>query len=638
MTSPTPRPVPLPAGAPGHTGAGAAPVGALGHAVTGAAPVGVLGCTGAVGRALVRRLREDGIGPLRLGGRDLTRVRAVASSPPATPPGPTGVLGVAATGGDSGSGNEAVTSGDGTQIAEAVRVEEARVEEARAETVRAEAVRAEASGVEAMRVDVEDAGALAAFCAGCRIVVNCAGPSSRILDTVARAALAAGAAYVDVAGDHIDRTLLQTIATRPRPPATPTPDTAPTTTAPTTPSGDNTPITPSGVTAPHFEAAPPGGAVQPGEAALYGETGPSGVTAPHFEAALYGEAASPHGVASPGETVSSCEAGLTGSSHRVASPGGASPGLTGPARESAPWGRGGVGGDAAVVLGAGMMPGLSALLPRYLAAGFRRVERLVAYVGGLDPFTPAAARDYVASLAGGYGTALAAWRGHRPVRGALRPVRGVRLPGWSGRVSAYPYLAAETGRLARALRIAEVEWWTVFDGERTLDALARAGDAEPERAAEALVRASRLEAFGREPYFQMVFEMTGDGGGRTLVVRTGQSHELSAAVAAAATVAVLRGQVPGGVHEAADVLSPEDVFRRLSADPSLTRLTIDLAEDDRVQSHLAEGDRAQSGRDRAETDPVGTGPGATGSGQARTAAAVSGGSAGVGAGVEEGVL
>ncbi|MDF2708687.1 MAG: hypothetical protein K0R62_4339 [Nonomuraea muscovyensis] len=607
MTSPTPRPTPrpapLPAGAPGHTGAGAAPVGALGHAVTGAAPVGVLGCTGAVGRALVRRLREDGIGPVRLGGRDLTRVRAVASSPPATPPGSTGVLGVAATGGDSGSGNGAVTSGDGTQIAEAVRVEEARAETVGAETVGVETVgvetvRGEASGVEAVRVDVEDAGALAAFCAGCRIVVNCAGPSSRILDTVARAALAAGAAYVDVAGDHIDRTLLQTIATRPRPPATPTPDTAP-----TTPSGDNTPIT------------------------------PSGETAPHFEAALYGEAASPHGVASPGETVSSCEAGLTGSSHQVASPA-----LTGPACESAPWGRGGVGGDAAVVLGAGMMPGLSALLPRYLAAGFRRVERLVAYVGGLDPFTPAAARDYVASLAGGYGTALAAWRGHRPVRGALRPVRGVRLPGWSGRVSAYPYLAAETGRLARALRIAEVEWWTVFDGERTLDALARAGDAEPERAAEALVRASRLEAFGREPYFQMVFEMTGDGGGRTLVVRTGQSHELSAAVAAAATVAVLRGQVPGGVHEAADVLSPEDVFRRLSADPSLTRLTIDLAEDDRVQSHLAEGDRAQSGGDHAETDPVGTGPGATGSGQARPAAAVGGGSAGVGAGVEEGVL
>ncbi|MFG3438524.1 saccharopine dehydrogenase NADP-binding domain-containing protein [Nonomuraea sp. NPDC047897] len=379
------------AGPPRHPAAASA--GPPGRPGTDGAPVGVLGCTGAIGGALARRLHEAGIGPLRLGGRDLTRVRAVAASLATGPPGP-------------------------------------------------------GRGVESVEVDVADADAPAAFCAGCRVVVNCAGPSARILDTVARAALAAGAAYVDVAGDLIDRAPLHALA------------------------GDGA-------------------------------------------------------------------------------------------------------GDGVVVLGAGMMPGLSALLPRYLAAGAGRVERLVAYVGGLDPFTPAAARDYVASLAGGHGTPLAAWRRDGPVRGALRPARGVRVAGWPGRVSVYPYLAAETERLARTLGIAEVDWWTVFDGDRTLDALARAGEAEPDRTAETLVRASRLDAFGREPYFQMVFELTGDGGGRTLVARTGRSHELSAAVAAAATAAVLRGQVPAGVHEAGDVLSPQEVFRRLDDDPALTRLAVE---------------------------------------------------------------
>ncbi len=50
-------------------------------------------------------------------------------------------------------------------------------------------------------LDLWDEHSLAAFCAGCTLVINCAGPSYRILDRVARAALAAGADYLDVGGD-----------------------------------------------------------------------------------------------------------------------------------------------------------------------------------------------------------------------------------------------------------------------------------------------------------------------------------------------------------------------------------------------------------------------------------------------------
>ncbi|WP_449065129.1 saccharopine dehydrogenase NADP-binding domain-containing protein, partial [Planomonospora algeriensis] len=50
---------------------------------------------------------------------------------------------------------------------------------------------------EARRVDAYDEAALAAFCRGCRVVVNCAGPSYLLLDRVARAAFRAGADYVD---------------------------------------------------------------------------------------------------------------------------------------------------------------------------------------------------------------------------------------------------------------------------------------------------------------------------------------------------------------------------------------------------------------------------------------------------------
>ncbi|MGP4024133.1 saccharopine dehydrogenase NADP-binding domain-containing protein [Actinomadura sp. 3N407] len=327
--------------------------------------VGVIGCYGTVGRALVRRLRE----PLRLGGRDLTRIRKLARP-----------------------------------------------------------------GDEAVEVDIDDAAGTAKFCAGCDVVVNCAGPSARIGDTVARAALKAGAHYVDVAGDQLDHSRLTALA-----------------------------------------------------------------------------------------------------------------------------------GGRAAVLAAGMMPGLSALLPRALAGGVDRPSRLVAHVGGLDRFTRAASLDYIASLHGEHATPLAAWRGHQPIRGALHPAERVALPRFPGRVSAYPYLSRETERLARALELAEIEWWGVFDGERTLRALSGARGEEPGRAAEALELAARLDALGRRPYFQLVFDLDG----RVLFVRADDSYELTAVLAATATRAVAAGRVPAGAHDASDVLAPAGVLRDLRDDPAV---------------------------------------------------------------------
>ncbi|GGL51484.1 saccharopine dehydrogenase NADP-binding domain-containing protein [Planomonospora parontospora] len=288
-------------------------------------------------------------------------------------------------------------------------------------------------GDEAVAVDIAQAARLAGFCAGCDVVVNCAGPSARIQDTVARAALEAGAHYVDVAGDRLDHARLTALA------------------------------------------------------------------------------------------------------------------------------RG-----RAAVLAAGMMPGLSALLPRALARGAGRPVRLVARVGGLDRFTRAAALDYVASLAGDYAVPLAAWRGHQVIRGALRPAERVALPHFPGRVSAYPYLSRETERLARALGLAEVEWWGVFDGERTLRALSAPGDRDPERIAEELELAARLDGLGRRPYFRLVFDLDG----RVLVVGAADGYELTAALAATAVREVAAGRVPPGAHDAADVLDPDGVLRDLRDDPA----------------------------------------------------------------------
>jgi hypothetical protein len=55
-------------------------------------------------------------------------------------------------------------------------------------------------GVSAAQVDVLDLGSLDNFCAGCSILINCAGPVFELQDRVAQAALRARCHYVDPAG------------------------------------------------------------------------------------------------------------------------------------------------------------------------------------------------------------------------------------------------------------------------------------------------------------------------------------------------------------------------------------------------------------------------------------------------------
>lgn len=297
-------------------------------------------------------------------------------------------------------------------------------------------------GIDVHPVDATDPAALARFCAGCAVVLNCAGPSAHLTERVARAALSAGAAYADVGGD--DRTL----------------------------------------------------------------------------AAL-------------------ADAGGT------------------------------------VVLGAGLQPGLSALLPRWLAGRLDSAHKLIGFAGGLEPVTPAAAADYLISLDGGHGTALAAWRRGRRTERALRPLVDVELPDFPGRVSAHPFLATETERLAVALGLAEADWYVVVAGEQLrplLSALrerqwSRATATELAAATRRVAVAAAVDLAGRRPYHRMVVRVEGVDGGRprtaAAVLDTPDSFQVTGVVGALAARTLLDGRVPPGTWFAADVLDPGEVVEAL---------------------------------------------------------------------------
>ncbi|WP_223839167.1 saccharopine dehydrogenase NADP-binding domain-containing protein [Saccharopolyspora pogona] len=306
------------------------------------------------------------------------------------------------------------------------------------------------SGADVRRVDAEDRESLAEFCAGCDVVLNCAGPTYRLKDAVAVAALSAGAHYIDVAGDD-----------------------------------------------------------------------------PVLE-------------------------GLRA--------------------------KGLLDGDGVAVVSAGTLPGLSSILPRWLAAGFDRPRTLSAHVGGLERCSPVVAVDMMLSLETGgadgaaFGEPLAAWRDGRVRSRALTAREHAEAPHFPGTVALQPILSSESIRLAESLRLSELDWLNVWPGRQTWTLLSSlpsltAGATPPEQIAERMVRAADLDLAGRQEYYLMVFAMTGlvDGRAteRTVVLRAASSYRLTATVGALTVLAVLEGAVPSGGHFACDVLDPAEVVAGL---------------------------------------------------------------------------
>lgn len=352
------------------------------------AAIGVIGGYGAVGSAVVRRLHRAGVAPLLVAGRDPDRAEALLRTLPGGGPATVGT-----------------------------------------------------------RVDLADPGSLDRFAARCRLVVNCAGPSYRVLDTVADAALRHGADYVDAAGDD------------------------------------------------------------PVHRRLTADDGAARWTA----------------------------AGRT------------------------------------AVLSAGALPGLSALLPRALAARTARPTRLDAYVGGAQPLTPAAAGDVLLGRGPEHGTPSAAWQDGRTRERALPPRRGVRLDAFPVPVDAFPFLSAEAVRLARATGIGLVRWYTVFGGGRLAEELAMAWALDSTETAGLVAAADEDVRRAGSWYGQEVHVWDGATDGpptARLVLRATDSFDLSGFLAATAAVHTLRGAITPGVHFAADVLDPADVTRTLAADPA----------------------------------------------------------------------
>jgi hypothetical protein len=240
--------------------------------------------------------------------------------------------------------------------------------------------------------------------------------------------------------------------------------------------------------------------------------------------------------------------------------------------------RAGTTAPTSVLYAAGALPGLSGLLPRWLAASFDQVRSLTVYGGVLDRFTLAGAEDYLVGVLGDTTEPLAALRHGVIQSGVLYRRTQAQLPFFPRELTLLPYVDSECRQVAQALSLAEGSWYVAVDGQHLAVALDDARAADPRTAALGLCRASALDVAGRKPYVRFLIQLEGLIQGvsatRTALLQAPGIASLTGATAAAVTLVLQEGGLPRGVHAAAALPDPQRIVERLATLADACELTV----------------------------------------------------------------
>lgn len=223
--------------------------------------------------------------------------------------------------------------------------------------------------------------------------------------------------------------------------------------------------------------------------------------------------------------------------------------------------------DVKIIHGAGSIPGLSGVLPGYLAGKFDAVEGMEFYYTALGRFSAAAARDYIEGLFLDVSKSMMVWKKGKAVPYEING--GVKkLPLSKKQIRLFPYFDREAELVARELNLMQGQWYMGIDGEHTLKALERARVSymtDSEKAIDNLCAATQVDCQGRELYAGFVIQMEGYVGRekniKTLVLKSKNPSELTGSAAAAAVAAVSRGLLRPGVHALGKAVPVKDFMQ-----------------------------------------------------------------------------
>lgn len=153
-----------------------------------------------------------------------------------------------------------------------------------------------------------------------------------------------------------------------------------------------------------------------------------------------------------------------------------------------------------IIYGAGCIPGLSGLIPQYLAKKFDHVNSLEFYYGGLGAFSYTAANDFIDSLHNSNNRTMVYWK-----KGEILPF--VPSPNdFSEDLKCvisinkmFPFFDGEAEVVTRKLDIDEARFHMCVSGQRTIEVMNSARHQykqNPDETIKKLCTASKLDTFG----------------------------------------------------------------------------------------------------------------------------------------------
>jgi hypothetical protein len=233
---------------------------------------------------------------------------------------------------------------------------------------------------------------------------------------------------------------------------------------------------------------------------------------------------------------------------------------------------------AALLTGAGSVPGVFGLLARWLAEGMPGPVRSVnGYVVTMEPIHTGTATEFMLSLFDRPASA-AVWRCGQRTGAQDRTKTGIRLPYVRCALDAHPHLTLETEGVAADLGLHDAEFFHAFESGgvpltflESIPARVRRGATVRELADEfaATVNADMAR---RAPLHMLAFEARSGDLERSAVLRTRSSYQLTASLASLAAREIIAQRVRPGLSRA-DVLPPALVAELPGLD-GLTRLDV----------------------------------------------------------------
>lgn len=166
------------------------------------------------------------------------------------------------------------------------------------------------------------------------------------------------------------------------------------------------------------------------------------------------------------------------------------------------------------IYGAGSIPGLSGIIPQYLAQDFDSVASIDFYYGAKGTFTYTAAKDYMDGVFNNSNRSMVMWKYGKllPYVPAEVEKTNMYICNEIENMRCFPYFDDESEYLCQKYGLSEGRWHMCISGENTLKVLERARydyQVNKDKTLRNICRASKLDCFGTTGITKFVCSIAG---------------------------------------------------------------------------------------------------------------------------------